>query len=226
MVQICEPVDKREKNTMSTSTATGEHEKSLTIMLAAGRLPLPVMAKAAELAQRYGLGVYLSTAQNLRLLGVKEEDLEAIKAELAPLGAKFKGPGKFPLPKVCIGKPSCNMGIANPADLSARILERFGDRTNVKPKFKIAISGCTLSCSGALLVDIGVVTTRNGFDLYVGGKGGPYPKVGRRVLRDASEEEILDAIGRLVDFHDAKTAKKQRLIKLIDDPEFPFPVEG
>jgi len=208
-----------------SATTIQDHEKSLTIVLPAGRLPLPVMAKARELAERYGLGVYLSTAQNLRLLGVNEEDMESIKAELAPLGARFKGPGKFPLPKVCIGKPSCNMGIVDPAVLSGRILERFGERTNVKPKFKIAISGCTLSCSGALLADIGVVTTRNGYDLYVGGKGGPYPKVGRRVLRDVGEEEVLDGIGRLVDFHDAKTAKKQRLIKLIDEPEFPFPVE-
>ncbi len=210
---------------MSNTSVATEHERSLTIMLPAGRLPLPVMEKARELAQRHGLGVYLSTTQNLRLLGVKEEDLEAIKAELAPLGAMFKGPGKFPLPKVCIGKPSCTMGIVDPAELSARILARFGERPNVKPKFKIAIAGCTLSCSGALLVDIGVVTTRNGFDLYVGGKGGPYPKVGRRVLRGVSEAEVLEAIGKLVDFHDAKTANKQRLIKLLEDPEFPFAVE-
>lgn len=101
-------------------------------------------------------------------------------------------------------------------------MERFGDRANVKPKFKIAISACILSCSGALLTDIGVIATRNGYDLYVGGKGGPYPKMGRRLLRDVGESEILDAIGKLVDFHDLKTAKKQRLVKLIDDPDFPF----
>ncbi|MDH5299357.1 MAG: nitrite reductase [Desulfobulbaceae bacterium] len=210
---------------MSSNDTTLQQEKSLTILLPAGRLPLPVTAKVHELATRYGLRLYLSALQNLRLLGVKEDDMEAIKAELAPLGVSFKGPGKFPLPKVCIGKPSCNMGIVDPADLSARILERFGSRTNVKPKFKIAISGCILSCGGALLADIGVVATRNGYDLYFGGKGGPYPKVGRRILRDGSEEEVLAAIGKLVDFHDAKTAKKQRMVKLLEDPEFPFVVE-
>jgi len=202
--------------------STAPHEKSLTLMLPAGRLPLQLMAKAQEVAERYGLGIYLSTAQNLRLTGVRDEDVDAVKNELAPLGAVFKAPGKFPLPKVCVGKPSCNMGVIDPADLSARILERFGDRANVKPKFKIAISGCILSCSGALLVDIGVIATRNGYDLYVGGKGGPYPKMGRRILRDVGETEILDAIGKLVDFHDAKTAKKQRMVKLIDEPDFPF----
>ena len=207
---------------MSTIHSTAPQEKSLTLILPAGRLPLPLMSKAQEVAERYGLGIYLSTAQNMRLLGVKDEDVEAVKAELVPLGATFKAPGKFPLPKVCIGKPSCNMGVVDPADLSARILERFGGRTNVKPKFKIAISACILSCSGALLADIGVIATRNGYDLCVGGKGGPYPKVGRRILRDVGEGEILDAVGKLVDFHDARTVKKQRMVKLLDDPEFPF----
>ncbi len=207
---------------MSTIHSTAPHEKSLTLLLVAGRLPLPLMAKVLEVAERYRLGVYFSTAQNLRLLGINDEDFDAIKAELAPLGANFKGPGKFPLPKVCIGKPSCNMGVIDPAELSARILERFGHRTGVKGKFKIAISGCILNCSGALLADIGVVATRNGFDLYSGGKGGPYPKVGQRVLRDVREVEILDAIEKMVDFHDAKTVKKQRMVKLHDHPDFPF----
>ena len=210
---------------MSTIHSTAPQVKSLTLLLPAGRLPLPLMAKVQGVAERYGLGVYFSTAQNLRLLGVKDDDLDAIKAELVSAGANFKAPGKFPKPKVCIGKPSCNMGVVDPVDLSARILERFGDRTGVKPKYKIAISACILNCSGALLADIGVVASRNGYDLFVGGKGGPYPKAGRRILRDVGEEEILDAIGTLVDFHAAKTPKKQRLVKLLDDQDFPFSFE-
>jgi len=206
---------------MSTVHSTAPQEKSLTLLLQAGRLPMPLMIKVREVAERYNLGIYLSTAQNLRLLGIRDEDFDAVKAELAPL-ANFKAPGKFPVSKVCVGKPSCNMGVIDPADLSARIFDRFGARTGVKPKFKIAIAACILNCSGALLTDIGVVATRNGYDLYVGGKGGPYPKAGRRILRDVGEDAILDAIGVLVDFHDVKTPKKQRMVKLLEEPDFPF----
>ena len=208
---------------MTVIHSTAPQEKSITLLLPAGRLPLPLMGKVYQVAERYGLGVYLSTAQNLRLLGVRDEDIDAVKAELAPLGANFKAPGKFPKPKVCIGKPSCNMGVVDTAAISARILERYGSRTEVKPKYKIAVSACILNCSGALSADIGVVATRNGYDLYAGGKGGPYPKVGRRILRDVGEEAIVDAIGKLADFHADKTAKKQRLVKLLDEPDFPFP---
>lgn len=194
----------------------------LTILCPAGRLPLPLMNKANELARKYGLEIYLSTAQNMRLMGIREEDLPDIKGQLAALGADFKGPGKFPLPRVCIGKKDCSMGIGDPEELSAKILARFKGRPKTKQKFKIAISGCTLGCSGVLTTDIGIMATRKGYDVYVGGKGGPYPKVGRRVLRDVDEEKVLDVVGELVDFHDAHTETKQRMVKLIDHPDFPY----
>jgi NAD(P)H-nitrite reductase large subunit len=194
----------------------------LTILLPAGRLPLAIMDKANALAQKYQLELYLSTAQNLRLMGIREEDLPTIREELAALGAQFKGPGKFPIPRVCIGVRDCSMGVGDPERISALILAKFQGREKTKQKFKIAISGCTLGCPGVLTTDIGIMATRKGFDLFVGGKGGPSPKVGRRVLRDLDEQGVVAAVAELVEFHDAHTETKQRMVKLIDHPEFPF----
>lgn len=199
---------------------------NLTILLPAGRLSLPALDKVNELAQEHTLGLYFSTAQNLRLLGIKEDKLDDIKKQLAETGAEFKGPGKFPLPKICVGKPYCNMGIIDTEAFSNRITDYFKNRTKVKPKFKIALSGCTLSCSGALLADIGVVATRQGFDVYVGGKGGPRPKVGQKVAGKVNEDQVIDIIEKIVDFHDAKTGKKQRMIKLFKEPDFCFSKTG
>lgn len=194
----------------------------LTILLPAGRLPRDILAKVNELAERYPMEVYLSTMQNLRLMGIREEDLPVIREELAALGAQFKGPGRFPVPRVCIGSRDCTMGVGDPEQLSRRILDRFQERPTTKQKFKIAISGCTLSCSGVLTTDIGIMITRNGHDIYVGGKGGPQPRVGRRIVRSADEDQVLSVIADLVEFHDAHTEKKQRMVKLIDHPDFPY----
>jgi NAD(P)H-nitrite reductase large subunit len=198
-------------------------EKSITVLLPAGRLPQPVLEEVGDLIREYGFELYLSTMQNLRLVKVRAEDVESIKARLAAAGAEFKAPGKFPLPKVCAGLPYCSTGIADPAHLSRLIMERFGGRTGVKPKLKIAIAGCPLSCSGAMLADIGVIATRKGWEIYAGGNGGPHPRTGRRLVREADEERVLEVIGRLVDFHQDKTTTKQRLRKLLDDPDFPYP---
>ncbi|MEN8258051.1 MAG: nitrite reductase [Thermodesulfobacteriota bacterium] len=201
---------------------TEEKKISVTILLPAGRLPLDIMAKAHELAAKYDLGIYCSTAQNLRLMNVPESAVDELKKALAPLGADFKGPGKFPLPRVCVSQPHCNLGLVDIEELNAKVLERFKDRANTKPKFKIALSACPLSCSGVMTTDIGVHASKKGYEIYVGGKGGPNPKKGRRIKRGATEDEVIDVIESLVEFHDRKTGKKQRMIKLLDDPEFPF----
>ncbi len=199
-----------------------EKKMSVTILLPAGRLPLEIMGRIHGFAMKYDLGVYCSTAQNFRLLEVPESKVQEIKDALTPLGVDFKGPGKFPLPRVCVGSPHCNLALIDMVSLNSAVMARFGDRKNVKAKFKIALSACPLGCSGVKTTDIGVVATKNGFELFVGGKGGPFPKIGRRMLREATEEEILAAIGVLVDFHDLKTVTKQRMYKLLDDPAFPF----
>lgn len=195
---------------------------SITIMLPAGRLPLPIMQKAHDLAHEHGFEIYLSTAQNLRILGVPKEKAAEIKGPLAKLGATFKEPGKFPLPRICIGKQHCNLGVIDTQELNNTILKYFAHRTTVKAKIKIALSGCILSCPGTRTSDIGIVATREGYDVYAGGKGGPSPKTGIRVKKQVDEQEMLKTIETLLDFHDQKTGKKQRMFKLLREPDFPF----
>jgi len=206
-------------------TQSTEYSKHVTVLLGGGLIEPAVMEAINTIAAKYSLTFYLTTIQNLRLLGASEENIDTIKQELLDLGLQLKGPGKFPVPKVCVGMPYCNLGLVNTFALSEKILARFGDRTGVKPKYKIAISGCPASCAGSKLVDIGIVATRKGYDLYAGGKGGALPKVGRKVAAGLSEDEAMEAVGKLVDFHAARTPKKQRMFKLLDEPDFPLALE-
>lgn len=199
-----------------------EKKVNIIVLVPAGRLPLDIMAAAHRLAEQYGLGVYLTPVQNLRLTGVPEGIAAAIKKELAALGATFKGPGKFLLPKVCAGQEQCNLAIIDTVAMNQKILDKFGDLPNVKGKVKMAISGCTMCCSNPKLTDIGLIATKKGFEVFVGGKGGPSPKIGKRIAKGVDEERVLEIIGELVAFHDRKTEKKQRLFKLMEDSEFPF----
>jgi len=198
-------------------------KRSLTLLIPGGIVSVPILEKVTDLARRHGLGVYLSTMQNLRLLDLPEDAEAGIRAELQAMGVAIKGPGLFPLPKVCIGRGYCKLGLADPFALSARIMERFGQRFPVKPKVKIAISACPACCSDAVLKDIGIRATRGGYEVFAGGKGGPQPRAGIRIAKDADEARVLEIIGTLMDFHDRKTTQKQRMCRLLDDPEFPYP---
>jgi sulfite reductase beta subunit-like hemoprotein len=207
---------------MNPTPDTITETEHLTVLLPAGRLPLDIMNEVHHLAIRYGLEIYLTTLQNLRLLNVPKTVAAEIRERLAALGADFKAPGRFPIPRACVGGPHCNLGLIDTKTVSARILARFADRDQTKAKLKIALSGCVLSCSGTRTSDIGIVATRNGYDVFAGGKGGPAPKIGRRIKKDVTEEEMLAVIATLIDFHDRKTGTKQRMAKLLQDPDFPF----
>lgn len=196
---------------------------SITVLVPAGLLPANLLNLINQLSTEYGFGLYLSTAQNLRLLDLRPEDVAAVKARLLAAGAELKAPGRFPKAKVCVGKSHCNLGLVDTFALAERLALRFREVGPVKPKLKIAVSGCPAACSNPLLADIGVKAGPNGFDLYAGGKGGTNPKVGRRIKRQVGEEEVLATMAELLAFHERKTAKKQRMSKLLADPEFPFP---
>ncbi len=197
---------------------------NITILLPAGRLPLEIMSRAHVLARENGFCVYLTNEQNLRLLDVPEEMDKEIRKEFTDLGMQLKAPGRFPLPKVCVGQGNCKLGLINPQDIADRMVGRFAGR-EIKPKLKIGVSACIFSCSGATVKDIGVVSARSGFELYVGGKAGVQPQAGRRILKGVDEEELLQAIEKVVDFHQERTPRKQRMARLIDDPDFPFPTQ-
>ncbi len=196
---------------------------SITVLLPAGRLPLDVMQTAHDLAKKYNFDIYLSLSQNMRLINVPKSAVEHIKKELAILGADFKAPGKFPLPRICVGKPHCNLGLVDTEKLSQKILMRFGKREKTKAKFKIAISGCPVGCSWIKNTDIAIAADNDGYTIYVGGKGGPMPRTAKKIKINATEDEVLDTLEKLIEFHDLKTKTKQRMYKLLDDPDFPFP---
>jgi len=195
---------------------------SITVLLPAGRLPLDMMKTTHSLAEKYGFGVYLSLTQNMRLINVPESAVDHVKKEISALGGDFKGPGKFPIPRICVGKPHCNLGVVDTEQLSQKILKRFGKRKNIKPRLKIAIAGCTVGCTWTKITDISIMATRAGYTVYAGGKGGPIPQIARRIKQKATEDEILDTIETLVDFHDKNTKTKQRMYKLLNNPDFPF----
>jgi dissimilatory sulfite reductase (desulfoviridin) alpha/beta subunit len=180
------------------------------------------MQAAHDLAGEYGFSIYLSLAQNMRLINVPASAVDLVRRELAALGVEFKGPGRFPLPRICIGKPHCSLGIVDTEQLNRKILERFSNRTTDKARLKISIAGCPVGCSWSKNTDISVMATRVGYTVFAGGKGGQVPRTGRRIIVKATEEEVLDVIGVLVAFHQNKTKTKQRMYQLLNDPEFPF----
>ncbi len=200
-----------------------EVRPSVTVMFPGGRLRLEALKGLQKIVEDFSTGVYLTTSQNVRLTDIPIEALEMVRQRVVDLGLDYKKPGQFPLPRVCVGKGNCPYGQRDTQSMSAAICEAFRGRERTKGKFKIAISGCSMCCSGPKTTDIGLVGTNKGYDFYVGGKGGPHPSIARRIGRSLTEEQALEMLARLVAYHDEKTRKKQRFCRLLDLEDFPYP---
>ncbi|BDD86204.1 nitrite reductase [Desulfofustis limnaeus] len=197
-------------------------KEKLTILLPTGHLPLGLMEAARQLAAVHSLRVYLTNRQNLRLIDIPGHAYEEVRQELAKAGARFQEPGLFPLPTVCVGKPDCRHGLFDTEAVSTEIMRQFDGCFPSGSRLKIAVSGCCRCCSGAKLADIGVMGTRDGCDVFAGGKGGAAPIVGCRVARGVALGEVIRIIEDLVAFHQHKGVPGQRIAELMDDPEFPL----
>lgn len=195
---------------------------SITILLPSGRLPLDLMKEIQTLSEKYSLGIYLTTQQNMRIFNIPADSFDTIKSTLASYDVIFKAPGLFPMPRICIGKPHCNLGLIDTDELSNEILSHFKNREKTKPKLKIAISGCALCCSSAKTTDIGIIATKKGLSLFAGGRGGPRPMEGKMILQNADSKEVIQTMEKIFDYHDTNTPKKQRLQNLMSKPDYPF----
>lgn len=191
---------------------------TVTVILPSGELPIEWMKVATEVAEKYNLKIYFSLAQNLRLIGVKEEDIEAVKAPFAALGAQFKTKGKIHKPRMCTGKRYCNMGHIDTDALSAKIMARYGSEM-VGTKVKLSIAGCGNCCSNPKKSDIGMLASAKGINIYLGGQMGRNPSDGVLAVKNTDDDKVLEVIGRVVEFYQGLEGKKMRLCRHLEADE-------
>jgi len=173
------------------------------------------LRKICDVADKYGAQLKITSAQRIALLGVKEEDLDAIWAELAqdqgaPIGLCVRSV------KICPGTTHCKRAVQDSASLGLKI-DKIYHAMELPNKMKMGISGCLLSCSESSVKDIGVLGTNKGWRILVGGNAGPRPRLGELLIDDVPDEAgVLEIVARVVDFY-KNSAQPGRIGKLVEE---------
>lgn len=82
---------------------------------------------------------------------------------------------------------------------------------------RIAYSGCPNGCAEPLLQDIGVVKAEGGFQIYVGGRAsGLTPRPAVLIAEGIREQDLTDAVRRIVLLYQAEGQGRERFWKFID----------
>lgn len=173
------------------------------------------LRKLCDVADKYGLQLKLTSAQRIMLIGIREEDLDAVWADLAQKPGAAIGLCVRSV-KICPGTTYCKRGVQDSISLGLRLDAKY--HAMVLPnKMKMGVSGCMVSCAESALKDIGIVATAKGWRILVGGNAGARPRIADVLVDlEADEERVLEIVDRIVTWY-RNSGRELRLGRLVEE---------
>jgi NAD(P)H-nitrite reductase large subunit len=168
-----------------------------------------------DVADKYRLSLKITSAQRIAMIGAKEEDLDAIWADLGqPQGAAIGMCVRSV--KICPGTTTCKRAIQDSISLGLKI-DTIYHAMPLPNKMKMGVSGCPLSCAEVAVKDIGIHGTAKGWRILVGGNAGARPRLAELLVDNVPDEEtVLEIVATVVEFY-RRRDKKDRLGRIIDE---------
>ncbi len=174
------------------------------------------LRKICDVADKYRVdAIKITSAQRIALIGIKEEELDAIWADLAqPQGAVIGLCVRSV--KICPGTTFCKRAVQDSISLGLK-LDAIYHAMPLPSKMKMGVSGCRLSCAEVWVKDIGIMGTLKGWNILVGGTAGVRPRLADILVEDVpSEEEVLAIVAKIVDYY-RNNPKKERIGRIIEE---------
>lgn len=162
------------------------------------------MRALADLAERYsGAELRITHMQNVVLPHVARDDLPALHAALARAGLATANIGLASDIIACPGLDYCALATARSIPVAQGLSTALAGREAEVGPLAIKISGCINACGHHHIGDIGILgLDRAGVENYqitLGGSAGPLPALGDKTGPGFAYDQIVPAIGRIVD---------------------------
>ncbi len=183
--------------------------------IAGGICTPEILRKIADVAEKYGAKAIKATgAQRLAIVGLKEEDLDNVWKELGMEPAAAVGMCVRSV-KFCPGTTFCRLAQQDAVGMGLKLDEMYHGYS-LPAKFKIGVSGCPNCCADSWVRDIGLIGTKKGWKVVVGGNSGSKPRIAQLLAEGLSDDEAIELVKKVIDrFKEHK--KPQRIGKLIND---------
>ncbi|QTD41003.1 nitrite reductase [Sporosarcina sp. Te-1] len=159
--------------------------------------------------------------QELELTTFQQLYIEVLESEVEFIQKKFRDVGLacFPVGNYVKSLRHCNFckgaeeeGMPVAIELNNRIAGR-----PVPFTLRPAYTGCPIGCGEPLVNDIGVIKSKNGYDLYIGGNPkGAYAKTAILLLEQVQPEELYEAVDKVIDFYAENGKKREPFYKFIN----------
>lgn len=159
--------------------------------------------------------------QELELTTFQQLYIEVLESDLVFIQKKFEEVGLscYPVGNYVKSLRHCNFckgaeeeGMPVAIELNKRIAGR-----PVPFTLRPAYTGCPIGCGEPLVNDIGVMKSRKGYDLYIGGKAkGADAKTGTLLLEQVQPNELYEAVDKVIDFYSENGKKREPFYKFVN----------
>jgi len=176
------------------------------------------LRRIADAAEKYGAVLKITSAARIALVGLKEQDIDNVWADLnmpkgAAIGLCIRSI------KACPGTTFCKRGIQDSLGLGLKLSEKYHGM-ELPGKFKLGVSGCPNQCAETCIKDIGLVGLPKGWKMLVGGNGGAKPRLSLELVKDLSTEQAIELVDKIILYYKANAKPHQRLGAMIDKMGF------
>ncbi len=174
------------------------------------------LRRICDVADKYGVeAIKITSAQRIALIGVREEELDDIWADLAQTPGAVTGLCVRSV-KICPGTTYCKRGVQDSIGLGLK-LDSIYHAMELPGKMKMGVAGCRLSCAEVWVKDIGVIGTLKGWDIVVGGTAGVRPRLADVLVEEvASQAEVLAIVAKIIDYYKTNP-KQERIGRIIEE---------
>ncbi len=147
--------------------------------------------------------------------GIKEEGRnEELRRMLGLPTASVAGFCIRPV-KICAGGYTCNNNLQDSFSLGLKLDEKFSGK-KLPFKMIISVAGCPRCCSEPLVKDVGMVASRKGYSLYVGGAAGGRPRIAIMLADNLNETGVMEALGKIISIYEKMGKAAERLGRFIE----------
>jgi len=179
-----------------------------------GMLTTEYLEKLTGIARKHNIPFFkITSAQRLAIVGHTPETAEQIWHELGQKTGPKKPAGIHYI-QACPGVKWCKYGRQDSLALGEKLEKAFGG-LDLPAKTKVGVSGCPLNCCESYVRDIGIFGKKNGWTLVFGGNGGGCPRIGDIVAENLSDDEVLELIGKCLNFYRENARPMERTGRLM-----------
>ncbi|HSA03291.1 MAG TPA: NAD(P)/FAD-dependent oxidoreductase [Candidatus Paceibacterota bacterium] len=173
------------------------------------------LRKLADVAEKYNIPlVKITSAARIALLGITEEQVDAIWSDLGMDPGNVVGICVRSI-KACPGTSFCKRGQQDSLKVGLELDEKFHGKT-LPGKMKIGVSGCPFQCAETSFKDIGLVGAPKGWRVLVGGNGGTNPRLANTLAQRIETDQAVSLVEKIIAYYEANALPKERMGKLIE----------